>query len=111
MFDDFCIDEDTEVLYLTTHRQNTIDRVSMKPAYNSGFTQSVAGDPYTEEMIGPTSGIWGEALANLAVWPISSRMVAHGAPVSSWTDTGEYRGEIRRDAEKILKELGANTTN
>ena len=36
---------------------------------------------------------------------------SHGAPASSWTDTGEYRGEIRRDAEKILKELGANTTN
>ena len=59
MFDDFCIDEDTEVLYLTTHRQNTIDRVSMNPARNSGFTESVAGDPYTGELIGPTSGIWG----------------------------------------------------
>ena len=59
MFDDFCIDEDTKVIYLTTHRQNTIDRVSMNPADNSGFTQSVAGDPYTEELIGPTSGIWG----------------------------------------------------
>jgi alkylhydroperoxidase family enzyme len=59
MGDDFCIDEDSEVLYLTTHRQNTIDRVSMNPARNSGFTQSVAGDPYTEELIGPTSGIWG----------------------------------------------------
>jgi hypothetical protein len=33
------------VLYLTTHRQNTIDRVSMNPAANSGFTQSVARDP------------------------------------------------------------------
>jgi hypothetical protein len=59
MGDDFCIDEDTEVLYLTTHRQNTIDRVSMNPARNSGFTQSVAGDPYTEELIGPCGGIWG----------------------------------------------------
>jgi hypothetical protein len=29
MGDDFCIDEDREVLYLTTHRQNTIDRVSI----------------------------------------------------------------------------------
>jgi hypothetical protein len=75
MFDDFRIDEDREVLYLTTHRQNTIDRVSMNPAANSGFTQSVAGDPYMEELIGPSSGIWGEA-ANMAVWPISSRMVA-----------------------------------
>ena len=59
MGDDFCIDEDRKVLYLTTHRQNTIDRVSMNPADNSGFTQSVAGDPYTEELIGPSSGIWG----------------------------------------------------
>jgi hypothetical protein len=59
MGDDFCIDEDREVLYLTTHRRNTIDRVSMNPAANSGFTQSVAGDPYMEELIGPSSGIWG----------------------------------------------------
>jgi dienelactone hydrolase len=36
---------------------------------------------------------------------------AHGAPASSWTNTGEYRGEIRRDAEKILKKLDAGTTN
>jgi hypothetical protein len=59
MFDDFCIDEEKEVLYVTTHRQNTIDRVSMNPAANSGFTQSVAGDPFTQELIGPCSGIWG----------------------------------------------------
>jgi hypothetical protein len=31
----------------------------MNPAPNSGFTESIAGDPYTEELIGPTSGIWG----------------------------------------------------
>jgi dienelactone hydrolase len=30
---------------------------------------------------------------------------AHTAPASSWTDTNEYRGEIRRGAEKILKQL------
>ena len=29
----------------------------------------------------------------------------HKIPASSWTDTDEYRGEIRRDAEKILKQL------
>jgi hypothetical protein len=59
MGDDILIDEDKEVVYMTTHRQNTIDRVAMKPADNSGFTQSVAGDPYREELIGPTSGVWG----------------------------------------------------
>ena len=58
MFDDFCIDEDASVLYATTHRQNTIDRVSMDPGENSGFTPSVAGDPFTEALIGPSSGAW-----------------------------------------------------
>ena len=58
MFDDFCIDEDSSVLYATTHRQNTIDRVSMDPGENSGFTQTVAGDPFTEALIGPSSGAW-----------------------------------------------------
>lgn len=58
MADDFVIDEDAKVIYLTTHRQNTIDVVSMNPGYNSGFTQSVAGDPFTDELIGPSSGAW-----------------------------------------------------
>jgi len=59
MGDDFCIDEDAQVLYLATHRQNTIDRVSMDPGDNSGFTQSVAGDPFDAELIGPSGGVWG----------------------------------------------------
>ncbi len=58
MGDDFCLDEDAGVIYLTTHRQNTIDRVSMDPGKNSGFTQSVAGDPFTEQLIGPSGGVW-----------------------------------------------------
>jgi hypothetical protein len=58
MGDDFLIDEDANVIYLTTHRQNTIDVVSMDPGLNSGFTQSIAGDPFTEELIGPSAGAW-----------------------------------------------------
>jgi hypothetical protein len=61
MGDDFVIDEDAEMIYLTTHRQNTIDAVSMDPGLNSGFTQSIAGDPFTEELIGPSAGAWGRA--------------------------------------------------
>ena len=61
MGDDFCIDEDASVIYLATHRQNTIDRISMDPGDNSGFPQCVAGDPFTEELIGPSSGAWGRA--------------------------------------------------
>src|SRR5437868_6907281 len=30
---------------------------------------------------------------------------AHKVPASSWTDTNEYRGEIRRSAQKTLKQL------
>ena len=58
MGDDFCLDEDASVIYLSTHRQNTIDVVSMDPGLNSGFTQSIAGDPFTESLIGPCSGAW-----------------------------------------------------
>jgi hypothetical protein len=47
------------VIYLSTHRQNTIDIVSMEPGPNSGFTQCVARDPFTEKLIGPSSGAWG----------------------------------------------------
>ena len=31
----------------------------MDPGLNSGFTQSVAGDPFTESLIGPSAGAWG----------------------------------------------------
>ncbi len=61
MGDDFCIDEDASVIYLATHRQNSIDRISMDPGDNSGFPQSVVGDPCTEALIGPCSIAWGRA--------------------------------------------------
>lgn len=61
MGDDFCIDEDAGVIYLATHRQNSIDRISMDPGDNSGFPQSVVGDPFTEALIGPCSVAWGQA--------------------------------------------------
>lgn len=61
MGDDFCIDEDAAVIYLATHRQNSIDRISMDPGDNSGFPQSIVGDPFTEALIGPCSVAWGRA--------------------------------------------------
>jgi hypothetical protein len=33
---------------------------------------------------------------------------SHKLPASSWTDTEQYRGEIRKGAEKVLKQLTAN---
>ena len=61
MFDDFCIDQDSGFAYLTTHRQNTIDRLSLEPGQNTAGSHSVAGDPFTEELIGPSAGAWGRA--------------------------------------------------
>jgi hypothetical protein len=58
MADDFCIDESAGVAYLTTHRENTIDCVSLNPARNS-YRFIVAGDPLNEELIGPSSAAWG----------------------------------------------------
>jgi hypothetical protein len=57
MADDFCIDEDAGVAYVTTHRENTIDCISLDPAKNSE-RHIIAGDPFTEELIGPSSGAW-----------------------------------------------------
>ena len=62
MTDDFCIDEDAGVAYLATHRQNTIDRVSLEPRDNRDFARhSLVGDPFTSELVGPSSGVWGRA--------------------------------------------------
>jgi hypothetical protein len=58
MADDFCIDENAGVAYVTTHRENTIDCISLNPARNSDRF-IVAGDPLNEELIGPSSAAWG----------------------------------------------------
>ena len=58
MFDDFCIDEDAGFAYLSTHRENTIDRVPLEPGGKGEERQSVAGVPFTEQLIGPSSGAW-----------------------------------------------------
>jgi hypothetical protein len=59
MGDDFCIDDNAGVAYIATHRQNTIDRVSLNPSGNSDRRHSVAGRPFTLQLIGPTNGVWG----------------------------------------------------
>ena len=57
-WDDFVIDEDAGVAYVTTHRENTIDRVRLEPDGNrEGFT-AIVGDPFTDVLVGPSSGAW-----------------------------------------------------
>src|SRR5262249_58047824 len=58
MADDFCLDEGAGVAYVTTHRQNTIDRVPLQPG-GHGARQIVAGEPFDEQLVGPSSAAWG----------------------------------------------------
>ena len=55
---------------LATHRQNTIDRVSLEPSENSYLRYSVAGKLFTEQLIGPTKGDLGAG--SQRVWPSSA---------------------------------------
>ncbi|WP_224770875.1 hypothetical protein [Pseudomonas sp. FEN] len=58
MGDDFCLDEESGVAYVTTHRENTIDLVSLTPSENNGERYSVVGNPYDERMTGPSAIAW-----------------------------------------------------
>jgi hypothetical protein len=56
--DDFCIDEHAGFAYVTRHRANTIDRVPLEPRQGSEV-RHIAGDPFDEALIGPSSAAWG----------------------------------------------------
>lgn len=60
MADDFLIDPNAAIAYLTTHRQNSIDRVPLDPALNRDFARnSIASYPPSDLLIGPSAGAWG----------------------------------------------------
>jgi hypothetical protein len=55
--DDFCIDEAAGVAYIGTHVANTIRRVSLNPTKSSKAV-IVAGDPFNDKLVGPSSLYW-----------------------------------------------------
>lgn len=57
-WDDFLIDEDAGVAYVTTHRENTIDRVRLAHDGNREGRTVIAGDPFTDRLVGPSAGAW-----------------------------------------------------
>lgn len=59
MGDDFCLDEERGFAYVATHRENTIDRVSLTPGENDGARRSVLGNPVAPLMVGPSALAWG----------------------------------------------------
>lgn len=58
-WDDFVIDEKAGIAYVTTHRENTVDRVVLEPDGNRAGRVVAAGNPFTEILVGPSSGVWG----------------------------------------------------
>jgi hypothetical protein len=56
MADDFCIDEEAAVAYVTGHRENTIDCVPLEP--DGGPSRTIAGEPIDELLLGPSSAAW-----------------------------------------------------
>jgi len=60
-WDDFLIDEAAGLAYVTTHRENTIDRVRLAHDGNREGRTVIAGDPFTETLVGPSAGAWGRA--------------------------------------------------
>jgi hypothetical protein len=59
MADDFCIDENAQVAYVTTHRENTIDRVVLRANQDPPARDTVAGNPFDDRLVGPSSAAWG----------------------------------------------------
>jgi len=62
--DDFCLDENAAVAYLTTHPDNTIVRVPIVPGADGATRSVVAGDPFTERLVGPSSASWARGPAD-----------------------------------------------
>ena len=62
--DDFCLDENVGVAYLTTHTDNTIVRVPIDAGAEGATTCVVAGAPYNEQLVGPSSAAWARGQAD-----------------------------------------------
>ena len=62
--DDFCIDENAGVAYLTTHTDNTIVRVPINAGVDDAKSSVVAGDPVNELLVGPSSAAWARGPAD-----------------------------------------------
>lgn len=57
--DDLCLDEDAGVVYLARHPDHVIERVPLAPGPSSLGRKSIAGQPFNDKLIGPTSIDWG----------------------------------------------------
>jgi hypothetical protein len=62
--DDFCVDENAAVAYVTTHTDNSIVRVAIGSGADGATRSVVAGDPFDEQLVGPSSAAWARGPAD-----------------------------------------------
>jgi len=62
--DDLCLDENADVAYLTTHTDNTIVAVPIGTDGGDDARSVVAGEPFTEHLVGPSSAAWARGPAD-----------------------------------------------
>jgi len=62
--DDFCIDENAAVAYLTTHTDNSIVRVAIGSGADGATRSVVAGESFDEQLVGPSSAAWARGPAD-----------------------------------------------
>ena len=94
-WDDFVIDEAREVAYVTTHRENTIDRVRLAPDGNREGRTIVAGDPFSDLLVGPSSAAWGRAAGDARPRRLRHHGWRHG-------EVARRRGPNRQAASRHL---------
>jgi hypothetical protein len=104
--DDFCIDENARVAYLTTHVDNTLLRVPLDSAAETAAPSVVAGDPFTEQVVGPSSTAWARG-------PSDYGHVAYVTTDGGYTAAEYHRpgtDGIVRPAQVLRVELGADSS-
>jgi hypothetical protein len=57
--DDFCMDENKGVAYITTHIDNSLYSVPLDPKVAAKETKLIVGDPIDDRFLGPSSAAWG----------------------------------------------------
>jgi hypothetical protein len=57
--DDLCLDEDAGVAYIARHPDHIIERVPLERGSSGLGRISIAGQPFNDKLIGPTSIDWG----------------------------------------------------
>jgi hypothetical protein len=59
--DDLCLDEDIGVAYIARHPDHVVERAPLEAGSSAPGLLAIAGDPFTDKLIGPTSLDWGRA--------------------------------------------------